>query len=82
MPIYCYECNKCGTTVEKMVPMNTQGQEDCLDCKSTMVKVQSPFTNTNKKAKSSTAEIRVKEFIEDARRTLNNIKDDLQEDLE
>jgi hypothetical protein len=47
-----------------------------------MVKVPAPFTNTNRKAKTSTAETRVKEFIEDARRTLNNIKDDLQEDLE
>jgi len=62
--------------------MGSPTKEICVCCKSVMAKVPSPFTNTNRKIKNSTAESRVKEFIEDARRALHDIKDDLQEDLE
>jgi len=82
MPIYCYECGGCKTIIEKMVPMGEPQQELCTECGNPLEKIPAQFTNTNKKVKNSTAETRVKEFIEDARRTLDSIKSDLQEDME
>ena len=82
MPIYCYECEPCGTIIEKMVSMGSGTTQVCVECKSNMVKITAAFAPSTHKGNKSTAEGRIKEFIEDARRTLDQVKEEAQEDFE
>ena len=82
MPIYCYECKPCGTIIEKMVPMGLNTTQICIECKSTMMKITAAFAPNAHKGHKPTAEGRIKEFIEDARRTLDQVKKETQEDFE
>ena len=79
MPIYIYECTKCETST-KISHSMSEKIEYCDVCETvgTLVRKPSMFFNTKKEPKQGIGS-RVKEYIKDAKKDLEEQKKELKE---